>query len=420
MSYKREVKKAKSRSKDLVEWLFYSVVVGLTVGLVGVAFERCLEFAGEFRESHRWMIYLIPLMAVFIIFLYHRAGVPYPKGTNQIIRAAKNEKESVPFRVAPLIFVSTVLSHIVGGSVGREGAALQIGGAMSSYVGRKIHLSHLDSSILVQCGMAAGFASLFGAPLAASVFAMEIIWSEIHYTAMFPVLLSSLVAWTVSSALGSSGTHFTVVGIHDLGVNAIIKVIILGIIISVLSIVFIEFLHRFGKLIQTKLTNQYVRAFSLGIIALGISIAFPGGDYNGAGVGVIEKALAGEAAPYAFIMKMIMTVVCVVAGFKGGLIVPSFFIGATFGCAIGPLLGLNPGFAAGLGMVSFFCSVTNCPIASMVLAFEMFGSEGIMLVALCCAVAYMMSGKYSLYDEQIFKHAKFGFEDREDFDDYKN
>ena len=419
MSREREIKKAKHRFTDLLELIFYAAVIGVSVGLVGTAFDRCLEFATEFRTGHHWLIYLMPLTAPLIVFIYHRAGVPHPRGTNRIILAAKGDKEGVALRAVPLIFVATVISHLSGASVGREGAALQLGGAMASFVGRKIHLSHMDRGTIIQCGMAAGFSALFGAPLAAAVFALEIVSSEIHYTAIFPVLLSSLISWTISSRLGSKGTHFIVSGSLELGIWPILKVIVFGVIIAGVSILFIELLHRCGGAVSKHLPNQYVRALIFSAAALLVSVCFPSGDYNGAGIGVIERALAGEAIPYAFLVKIVLTLLSIFAGFKGGLIVPSFFVGATFGCVIAPLLGLPTGFAAGLGMVGFFCSVTNCPIAAIVLGYEMFGGDGLMLVALCCSIAYMMSGKYSLYEAQIFRHPKFGYEEDPEFDDYK-
>lgn len=419
MSRKREIKKAKNRFTDLFEWLLYAAIIGAVVGLVGTAFNRCLEFATGFRTGHRWMIWFMPLAAPVIIFMYRKAGVEHPRGTNRIIKAAKGDKEGVALRAVPLIFVSTVLSHLTGASVGREGAALQIGGAIASFTGRKIHLSHLDNRTLIQCGMAAGFSSLFGAPLAAAVFAMEIVSSEIHYTAMFPVLLSSLISWTISSKLGSEGEHFAVSGAPELGIYSIAKVILFGLLIAALSIFFIELFHFIGDLARNRFNNQYVRALVCSGAALIISVCFPSGEFNGAGIDIIDRALSGDAEWYAFLIKMLLSIICAVGGFKGGEIVPSFYIGATFGCIVGPVLGLDPGFAGGLGMVSFFCSVTNCPIAAMVLAYEMFGGSGLMLVALCCAIAYMMSGKYSLYEEQIFQHPKFGYEEEPDFDDYK-
>ena len=419
MNKAREIKKAKHRFTDLLELIFYAAIIGVSVGLVGTAFDRCLEFATEFRTGHSWLIYFLPVAALGIVFLYHKAGIPHPRGTNRIILAAKGDKEGVALRAVPLIFVATTVSHFFGASVGREGAALQLGGAMASFVGRKIRLSHMDRSTIIQCGMAAGFSALFGAPLAAAVFALEIVSSEIHYTAIFPVLLSSLISWTIAGKLGSRGTHFVVSGSLELGLWPILKVILFGIVIAGLSIVFVELLHRCGDLVSKHFPNQYLRAVIFGSAALLVSLCFPSGDYNGAGIGVIERALAGEALPYAFLIKLILTLLSLYAGYKGGLIVPSFFIGATFGCTIAPLFGLPAGFAAGLGMVSFFCSVVNCPITAVVLGYEMFGGDGLMLVALSCSIAYMMSGKYSIYPAQIFQHPKFGYEEDPEFDDYR-
>jgi len=395
---------------DMFEWTIYACLIGASVGVIGVAFELSLDLATELREKYDWLIFFMPVAGMLIVMLYRGGGVPDPRGTNRIIKAAKGDKEGVALRAVPLIFISTVLTHLTGGSSGREGAALQIGGAMASWIGRKIKLSFLDLRILIQCGMAAGFSALFGAPIAAAVFAMEVVSSDLHYYGLFPCFLSAIMAKVTASALGGQATHFIVFEVPDADVAMVIRVIILGLLIAVLSIVFIQMLHITERLYSRFIKNPYFRAAVGGCLVVGLTLLSGTRDYNGAGLYVIVQALAGNAAPFAFLWKMVFTSLTLSAGFKGGEIVPTLFIGATFGAVVAPFIGLGAPFGAGIGMIMMFCAVTNCPIASLFLAFELLAGRGLMLCALGCSVAYMMSGRYSLYREQRLSTGKFSFE----------
>jgi len=395
---------------DMLEWTLYALLIGASVGVIGVAFELSLEIVTELREMYDWIIFFMPVAGMLIVLMYRAWGIPDSTGTNRIIKAAKGDKEGVALRAVPLIFVSTVLTHLTGGSSGREGAALQIGGAMASFIGRKIHLKHLDLRILIQCGMAAGFSALFGAPIAAAVFAMEVVSSDLHYYGLFPCFLSAVIAKVTAAALGGQATHFIVFEVPDADIATVLKVILLGLLISQLSIIFIKMLHGADKLYTKFFKNPYLRAAAGGCLVVALTFISGTRDYNGAGLYIIVQALAGNAAPLAFFWKMLFTALTLSAGYKGGEIVPTLFIGATFGAVAAPLIGLEAPFGAGIGMIMMFCAVTNCPIASLFLAFELLAGRGLMLCALGCSVAYMMSGRYSLYREQRMSTGKFSFE----------
>ena len=395
---------------DMLEWILYACLIGVSVGVIGVAFELSLEFVTELRETYDWLIFFMPVAGLLIVFLYRAWGVPDSKGTNRIIKAAKGDPEGVALRAVPLIFISTVLTHLTGGSSGREGAALQIGGATASWIGRKIKLRHLDLRVIIQCGMAAGFSALFGAPIAAAVFAMEVVSSDLHYYALFPCFLSAVTAKVTAAALGGQATHFIVFEVPDADPATVIKVIVLGLLVALLSIAFILMLHMSENLYSRYIKNPYLRAAVGGCLVAALTMLSGTRDYNGAGLYIIVQALAGNVAPFAFLWKMIFTALTLSAGYKGGEIVPTLFIGATFGAAVAPLLSLGAPFGAGIGMIMMFCAVTNCPIASLFLAYELLAGRGLMLCALGCSVAYMMSGRYSLYREQRLATAKFSFE----------
>ncbi|WP_330612222.1 chloride channel protein [Anaerotignum lactatifermentans] len=389
-----------------LSWAMASSIVGLTVGLVGIAFHVTLEFVTSYRTAHPAIIFLLPLAGLAIVFLYRILHMEKDKGTNFILMAVRANEE-VTFKTAPLIFISTVLTHFFGGSAGREGAALQIGGSIASSMGRWAKMNEKDERIMTMCGMSAGFAALFGTPIAAVVFSMEVITVGVmHYSAMVPCVISALVAAGLSYGVGIAPAGYTLLGVPEMSLNGAWSVGILGIFCAVLSIVFCLVMEKTGAVYRRFLPNAYLRIFIGGCIVIGVTLLLGTRDYNGAGMDVIARAMRGHAETEAFLLKIILTALTLGAGYKGGEIVPSFFIGATFGCVAGPLLGLSPSFAAGLGMAALFCGVTNCPLASLILCLELFGMEGIGYYALVCAISYMLSGYYGLYSEQKIMYSK--------------
>lgn len=397
---------------SLLKWLIFSVVVGVVVGAAGAVFHMAIDYGTELRGAHGWILYFLPLVGLLIVWLYHVTGMSDDKGTEFIIRAAHDGK-ALRIRTALLIFVSTVLTHLAGGSAGREGAALQLGGSISNTIGRisnkatkYIHMDEKDNRVITMCGMAAGFAALFGTPLSAAVMAMEVVSvGMMYYTAIVPCVLSAIVAQTVAQAIGVAPTAYRVLSVPVVTPLTLLQVVLLGVLCAAVAIAFCSIMHVGPRFYARITKNPYIRAILGGVIVVALSWLL-GTDYNGAGVAVIHKALLGEARPEAFLLKMIFTALTLAAGFKGGEIVPAFFCGATFGCVFGGLMGLPASFAAAAGMTAVFCGVTNCPLTAILLSLELFGSEGLVLYALCCAVSFMISGYTSLYHSQEFIHSK--------------
>ena len=387
-------------------WTFIGTVVGLVVGAVGTAFHITLEWVTNFRVSHPAIVYLLPLGGICIIFLYHLLHMEKDRGTNFILSAVRSN-EAVTFRTMPLIFISTAITHLLGGSAGREGAALQIGGSIASAMGREAKMDERDERIITMCGMSAGFSALFGTPIAAVVFSMEVITVGVmHYSALVPCVVSSLVAAGISAHFGIVPTSFTLIGVPEMEIYTAWLVGILGVLCAVVSIIFCLTMETVGFYYKKWIKNPYIRVFTGGCIVVILTLLLGTRDYNGAGMDVIVRAISGEARAEAFILKIILTALTLGAGFKGGEIVPTFFVGATFGCFMGSVLGLSPSFTAGLGMAALFCGVTNCPMASLVLCLELFGMKGIGYYALICAISYMLSGYYGLYSEQKIMYSK--------------
>ena len=390
-----------------VRWVLFAVLIGLIVGPIAVAFGLTINWVTALRGSFPWVLFFLPLGGLLIVFLYRKAGLPDGGSTNSVFMAVR-ENRSIPFRTAPLIFLTTVLTHLLGGSAGREGAALQLGGSISGSIGRWMKLDEKDIRVFTMCGMSAAFASMFGTPLAATVFTMEVISVGVmYYAALVPCLLSSLVGVWIAGRLGLAPTAFELSGPVAFSPLSMLQVCALGILLAFLSMAFCALMHQSPKLLSKLLPNPYLRVAFGGALLILLTWLSGSSDYNGAGGTVIVRAAAGEAFVWAFALKMLFTAVTLGSGFKGGEIVPVFFIGATFGCVTAPLLGLPASFGAALGLTGLFCGVTNCPITSLLLALELFGGEGLPLFALTCAVSYMLSGYFGLYREQKILYSKF-------------
>lgn len=392
------------------KWIVFSCLIGAVVGAVGGAFHEAVNLATAYREAHSGVIYLLPLAGLAILGLYQLCGLPRDPGTNYVLVAVR-ENDPIRLRMAPLIIISTVLTHLSGGSSGREGAALQMGSSISDRLGRLMGLDGKDERIIMMCGMAAGFSALFGTPLAAAVFAMEVCSVGVmYYAAIFPCMLSSLLATLVARQLGCHPAAFSLAEVPALSYPTVPRVLALGMLCAAIAILVCTVFGVTHRFFVRYLKRPYVRIAVGGLLVVLLTLLFGTHAYNGAGMDVIARAVAGEARPEAFLLKLILTAITLGSGFKGGEIVPSFFIGATFGCFYGAFLGIPAGFAGALGMTAVFCGVTNCPLTSILLSYELFGGDGLPLFALCVAVSYMLSGYRGLYSEQKIMYSKYSAE----------
>ena len=401
------IDRTKRYAKTFIKWLICSAIIGITCGAVGTAFHYSVEYVTQFRSGHSWIIFLLPAAGLLIVFLYRAGGIKHDKGTNLVIGSIRNPEYNVPFRMAPLIFITTVITHLFGGSAGREGAALQIGGSLGASIGKLIKMDDNDKHIMTLCGMSAVFAALFGTPVTAALFSVEVISIGIlYYSALVPCILSATISYAITEKFHITPTYFILNQVPEMSLATGIRVIILSVAAAVLSILFCMSMQVIGKTFKKYLKNQYLRILVGGVLLVLLTLAVRCNDYNGAGMNIIEQAIHGTAKPEAFILKLLFTCITIGCGFRGGEIVPSFFIGATFGCTLGGWIGLDPGFGAAMGLVCLFCGVVNCPLASLVLSIELFGASGILLYAIGCSVSYMLSGYYSLYSEQKIIYSK--------------
>lgn len=393
--------------RALGQWLLLAGLTGVACALAGAAFTWCVAQATALRGAHPWLLYGMPLAGLVIVFSYRAWGMENDSGTNQIIASVRGETRP-PVRLAPLIFLGSVLTHLTGGSAGREGAALQIGGSISAGIGRLLRLGERSVNTIIQCGMAGLFSALFGTPVTATVFALEVVnVGQFRYAALFPCLLSALIADAIPRSLGLPAEAYRLEGLPQMDPVSLIQCGGLALLAALVSIAFCVLMHGTGRLYKKYLPNQYLRVLAGAALVIALTLIEGSGDYNGAGGHIIELAVEGQIhVPWAFVLKMLFTALTLGAGFRGGEIVPTLFIGSTFGCAAAPLLGLEPSFGAAVGMIALFCGVTNCPLASLFLAVELFGGAGLPFFALACALAFLLSGRYSLYSSQHLVYSK--------------
>ena len=398
-------------------WTLMAAAVGAVCGVVGGAFAIVVEHATHLRQHTSWLPWLMPVAGLAIAGLYWLLKLPLSIGTDEIIKTVRTQ-EGVSLKMAPAIFVSTALTHLTGGSAGREGAALQLGGSIGVAMSRLMKPLGDNRRVFQLCGMAALFSALFGTPLAATIFVIEIIdIGKINHRALLPCLISALTAKLVAIAIGAPAEVFPLAsGLAQTNALTLLQSAAVGLACGVMAVIFCNVMHLSGRYMRKAIPNDFLRiAFGGATVAL-VTMALHLQDYQGSGMHVILNALNGQAAPEAFVLKVIFTALTLSVGYKGGEIVPSFFIGATLGCVVAPLIGFDPALGAGVGIISMFCGVTNGALASMVLSVELFGAEYLPLFGIACAVSYAMSGHVSLYHSQTFDAPKMGHRDAETAD----
>ena len=352
------------------------------------------------------MLFFLPVSGILIVWLYHTFHEEGNRGTNMVIDAISSTEKVTP-ATGPLIFVSTVLTHIAGGSSGREGAALQLGGSLGNLFGNTIHLDEKDKKIAIMCGMSAVFSALFGTPVAAAIFPLEVISiGVLYYAALVPCIFSSFIGVGIARYLGIAGEHFTVLSIPAISVSSVGWIIFLSALCAGVSIVFCLMLHGAEHTYRKIFPNPYVRILAASAIFILLTLLIGTRDYCGSSMPLIERSMEGEIGYEAFFLKMLFTAIALGAGFKGGEIVPTLCVGAAFGCAFGQITGFAPSLCAACSMAALFAGVTNCPISSLVIALELFGYEGMEYFSIAIAVAFALSGYYGLYASQKFVYSK--------------
>ncbi|WP_369049306.1 voltage-gated chloride channel family protein [Tenacibaculum sp. UWU-22] len=395
----------------LFKWIFICFVLGVVAGSISAFFLKSLEWATNWRESHLWIIALLPVGGFIIGLSYHLYGNSVVKGNNLLLEEFHSPKKIIPFRMAPLVLFGTVLTHFFGGSAGREGTAVQIGGAVADRFTKILKLSKRDRKIVLIAGISAGFASVFGTPLAGGIFALEVlVLGRIRLDAIIPSFMAAVFADYFCRFWNISHTQYHIDSVAKMTPINLLWSLLAGIIFGLVAMLFSKSTHFWSHLFKKNIKYPPLRPV-IGGVVLAIAIYLMGTTkYIGLGIPTIVDAFNVNLNSYDFLLKVLFTSFTLGAGFKGGEVTPLFYIGATLGNVLIWFIPLPMGLLAGMGFVAVFAGATNTPIACTIMGIELFGIESGVFIALACSTAYLFSGHSGVYSSQIIgspKHKRF-------------
>ena len=395
----------------LLRWLILSALSGAVIGSGSALLLVSLEWATRTREEHLWLIALLPFAGLLIGLMYHYWAGTASKGNNYLIEEIRSPNGIIPFRMAPLVYIGTVLTHLFGGSAGREGTGVQMGGALADRFSKYLHLPTRDHQIMVTIGISAGFASVFGTPLAGAVFALEVvIIGRMRYDAILPAFLSAVFAHLACEAWGVSHTHYHIGTVPSINPQLILWTLLVSIAFGMVSMLFSRSVSFWSRFSSKYIAYPPFRPL-IGGVVIALAVWLLGTTkYIGLGVPTLVASFHEQQQLYDFVLKLLFTTFTIGVGFKGGEVTPLFFIGATLGSALSAWAPMPMGLLAGMGFVAVFSGATNTPVACTLMGIELFGAEAGIYIGLACVTAYLFSGHTGIYTAQIIgspKHQKY-------------
>jgi H+/Cl- antiporter ClcA len=394
----------------LFKWTLLASLVGIGGGTASAIFLHSLAYATDVRVAHPWLLYFLPVGGVAIALLYHWWGKDCERGNNLILEEIHNPRAGVSGRMAPLILLSTVATHLFGGSAGREGTAVQMGGSLAGWLARKIGLDRFHTRLMLMAGISAGVGSIFGTPLAGMIFGLEVLAvGRLRYDALIPCLVASVVGNWTCVAWGVQRTDYRILMVSAPDVDALLvaKVLLASLAFALTSVFFAETTHLLRWLANRWIAWAPARPFVGGVIVILLVWILRTDEYLGLGLPSILESFTREGVPtWAFLWKVLFTAVTLGAGFKGGEVTPLFFIGAALGSTLGTLLGVPHDFMAALGFVAVFAGAANTPLACSVMGLELFGVQHGVFLGIACCSAYIWTGHRGIYLSQLIATPK--------------
>jgi H+/Cl- antiporter ClcA len=394
----------------LSKWMIISLLVSAFIGTGAALFLTGLTWATDTRELNTWLIYLLPIAGLIIGYFYHQYGASVVGGNNLLIDEVKTPKKKIPFKMAPMVVLGTIITHLFGGSAGREGTAVQMGGAISDQFEGKFGLKEEDRKILIALGVSGGFAAVFGTPLAGFIFAFEILLiGKMKYLAILPCFITAFLSDYFCTIWGVGHTHYSIEIVPHLTLTNFSWSILVGVISGLVALLFSRSTHFFTSMFKLKISYAPFRPF-IGGIFISVAVLLIGTTkYIGLGVPTIVSSFQETMLPYDFLLKLVFTAFTLGAGFKGGEVTPLFFIGATLGNALIWFVPLPLELLAGMGFIAVFSGSANAPIACILMGFELFGAESLAYISIASISAYFSSGMKGIYTSQVIGKWKTKF-----------
>lgn len=392
----------------IFKWILICVLIGILSGSASAFFLVALEWVTQFRIHHNWMIWLLPLGGLLVGLSYYYWGESVVKGNNLLLEEYETPKKVIPLKMAPLVLLGTLITHLFGGSAGREGTAVQMGGAIADQFTKIFNLDNAERKILIILGISAGFASVFGTPLAGAIFALEVLYfSKINLKSIFLSFMVAYAAYFTVEFWQIKHTHYNIPVVPEINFTNLLYVIITGILSGFAASLFARSTHFWSSLFSKSIKYPPLRPFIGGIILAIVIAGFGLTKFAGLGVPVIVDSFSNANPWYDFLLKILFTGFTLGAGFKGGEVTPLFFVGATLGSALSVIIPLPIALLAGLGFVAVFSGATHTPIACTIMGMELFGIQPGIFIAIACTIAYFSSGSVGIYKSQIVKGAKY-------------
>jgi H+/Cl- antiporter ClcA len=402
--------------KSTTKWLLIGSLVGILAGTASAIFLISLNWVTETRMANPWLLYFLPLAGFVMGWVYWRFGGDAAKGNNLVIDEVNHNRSKIPRRMMPFVLVGTLITHLFGGSAGREGTAIQMGASLADGLRRLLNLRGDERRLILIAGISGGFGSVFGVPAAGFVFGMEVqSVGRVRYEGMIPCLVASFIGDLVTRSLGAPHSHYPAMAITPIDPFTLAKVSLAAILFGLTSMLFIELVHGIKTLNHRLNAWKPLHPVFGGIAIIALSLLLGTNDYLGLGLPLIHESLEGSNVfAFAFLLKLLFTAITLGSGFLGGEVTPLFVIGATLGYSLANLLGLDPHFLASIGLVAVFAGASNTPLACAIMGIELFGGGGALYLFLACALAYLASGHRGIYTTQLVGVPKFaGYELKE-------